>query len=419
MPISAVSARTLETAKRSAGSWAALARALGVGSSTILGWRRRGVPDTRAQALADYVSVERGKRRPRKPAKKVRAPRELVRGLELAGAATELAVQLAVTPKEVLRWKATGKVPDSIAPALHEYVAAASRARESIGSPKRELEKAIRIAGGIEALKLRFGIKQDRTIKRWLTKGPSRKGWTLLIEYHQTRQAERQVKLAGDERLDALMGLMNAEDEKLLVVQSSSVRREGERTEGWRWTKRWRRPLTQAFIDDVVSWTVSHKRQHPSWNVWHGAMLSIQFDPEGQTGPVGMGKKTDYVILGVRQIEGVIADKARQTQEKVRDFLIPLRHGTYRGNSALDIAEHFRALLTTVLESGNFTHVISTTLYNYRVRSQDERRARAAERTREWRARRRGARGQEPGAGASGTVGRGDTSGARKRRRGQ
>lgn len=417
MPTGEVALTRLDEAARLAGSGAALARALGVSEASVRRWRRGAYPAARAAEVEAYLGGEvKAKVETKAKAKaKVKRPakvRDLERALALAGSAGELGRQVLATPGQVLRWKAKGEVPEGYRGPLREYLVAAEAARSKLKSPKKELETAIRLAGGVEAFMVRFGIRQKRTVKRWLEQGPSRKGMALLIGYHQLRQSERLVKVAGDERLDLLLGFMTKEDEELLNVKSSSARREGDLTEGWRWTKRWRRTLTQSLIDEVFAWCATRKKGHPRWDYWHGAMLSIQFDPEGRQGPVGLSgpdglkRKTDYVILGVRQVEGVSYDKAKETQEKIRDFLIPLRHGTYRKTTALGVAEHMRELLTQVMESGNYAHVVSTTLYNYRVRSDEERRKRAAERTKFYRDRRKAERRSTGGRDTKGATGR-------------
>lgn len=374
--------KELTLAVRLAGSKKGLAEAIEAKPQEISQWVKAGkVPSDFHRSLLEWLKEAR------KPKPKTHALRaELGLAVIIAGNKTKLARNLGLKPREVSKWVENQDVPPASQEILVNWL---NQMRDAYGDIrpiydwKHELEVAISLSNGREGLAKRLGLTIG-TIRRWENKGPSGHGRSVLMEYHLLRAMEKNLRPTGEEVLNAKLGALSGDEQRLLDTKSSSERRDGDYTEGWRWTKRWRRHLTPELATEIFLWFITRKQQNRAYDRWHGAIVTFQDDTPsgGKQGPVGYerekGRSGSIRFIQVKgdKIEGV-------------PVVWPVKTGTHAFNNVNAVADEIKALLDDIIISNNYCHVVSTTVYNYRKRTTDEHRAIAAERSRQYRQRKR------------------------------
>lgn len=283
-------------------------------------------------------------------AKKV--SRELSRALKLAGGQKALAERLGVSPSTVRRWALKG-VPQSRQEQLSGMVVLLGQRPKVKTSqrPQELLKKALRKAQNATELALELGVSLS-TVRRWVKKKPSDAGVLKLQRFLETQQAYQVAVKAERERLKELLGFAGKID-KIPHHETGGGSRSGERTQGWRYSKRWGRELTSGFIQVLERWVRSLKRHY---RYWQAVVRMLHFEPTGSREFKRSGPNV-WMQVG-----------------KQDDFLVDATMTTIRVGSRENLIGELRGMLEEVLEQGFYAYIVGITVFNYRLRTEEERR---------------------------------------------
>ena len=378
--------RLLARAIGALGSASAVAIGLGLHPSTGRRWQAKGViPERHHERLERLIEIQRAF----EPPKRKRVPQELTKPLEKAGTRTELARQLKMPTSTVRGWFTRGKVPIQHLPRLLLYVSKPKPPKpkkERVIGPK-QLEKALKQLGSEEALARACKVKPD-TVRRWKREGmtsvakecvekvvpkPKRKRKprpeiTIPVEAPEPIETVPIEIEFADPRdpiqfglarfLDEIGTLDPKEKKQLKKEKDFSGRREGDHTSGIRETKRWDRYLTEYTLDSVLTdirdWFVevgSNANELYYQCLVHVAQISEE------------GYKVGYQSILYRQIE-----------PKKKTVLFWTNIISRRSTSLHPAVQDVISGLEDVVDLGNEALVVSTSLFNYRLRGEDERR---------------------------------------------
>lgn len=218
---------------------------------------------------------------------------------------------------------------------------------------KRELDRAIRAAGGVAALARLLAVSRS-TVSRWLASGvPSKKrsnARQLLLDYRARRgEARRQRRVERD----AFQTLMRQAKEAMLLPRGKSSEgvRAGPRTSGYQHTRAFERYLTHDVINELEAWALDLKRRFELWQMV--AKVSIYGRGEHR------GYGTVYYQLphpeaGDFAIESLIATPKNRSRRLVVGSMIDMLEG-----QLADLSQQ--------------TFIHEATVYNYRMRTEAER----------------------------------------------
>lgn len=367
------------------GSASAVAVGLGLHPSTGRRWQAKGViPERHHERLEKLIEIQRAF----EPPKRKRIPQELVKPLQKAGTETELARQLKMPASTVRGWFKRGRVPIQHLPRLLLYVSKPKPPKpkkERVIGPK-QLEKALKQLGSEEALARACKVKTE-TVRRWKREGmtsvakecvekvvpkPKRKPRRGVLPYIYPPEPEEpevpEILIQDDPRdpvkyglarfLDEIGTLDPKEKKQLKKEKDFSGRREGDHTSGIRETKRWDRYLNEYTLDsiltDIREWfnEVSSKADELYYQcLVHVAQISEE------------GYKVGYQSILYRQIE-----------PKKKTVLFWTNIISRRSTSLHPAVQDILSGIEEVIDLGNEALVVSTSLFNYRLRDEDERR---------------------------------------------
>lgn len=218
---------------------------------------------------------------------------------------------------------------------------------------KRELERAIRAAGGTAAALARRLRVHPSSVRRWLRDGVPKTGSAriLLSTYRDVRKDQRELA-RRDRQQFALMLKLAGEAKALPHSRSSSGPRTGPRTQGYQYTRAYNQYLTLTLIDDIEGWAQSLPRRQP---VWQAAVLVSLYGKGEHRGYKTVYQQFLTIDPGDFALESTLATP--RSTSRVRTI------GTLRDQ-----------LESSLLDASVRTYVHSVTVFNYRLRSEVERR---------------------------------------------
>lgn len=345
------------------GSRSDLAAALGVSVSTLRRWQARGIPAARTALLRRYLE-----RAPGVPL--------LTAALDRAGSVKALAQALGVTPSTIRRWKSSAGVPVPQHGKLESYLEGtlqapappAPVALEGAGeapapqptpprpprlkTPWQLLKAALKKVKSAARLAAELGLT-PATVQRWARrKKPSRKGLVQINAFLLKEEVYESDVERERARLKELLGFAGELD-KLPDHLNDDGPRNGPRTEGWRYSKHWKRELTTEFINQAERWVLGLKRRH---KFWQAIVRMLHFDPKHES---EFKRSGDNVPI--------------QLGPNINDYLVDATLTTIRVGSAQKLAGELRGTLEDVIEQGFYAYVVGITVFNYRLRTEEER----------------------------------------------
>jgi hypothetical protein len=141
--------------------------------------------------------------------------------------------------------------------------------------------------------------------------------------------------------------------DKVPDFKTESLARSGERTQGWRYSKRWGRELTLALVAEIERWVNGLK---PRYSYWQGIVRMLHFHPDAES---EFKRSGPNVVL--------------QLGSEINDYLVDATMTTVRVRSRQLLGAELRGMLEEAIEQGFYAYIIGTTVFNYRLRTEQER----------------------------------------------
>lgn len=232
------------------------------------------------------------------------------------------------------------------------------------------VQRAEKAAGGMRALARKLKVSPS-TINRWRREGLTSVGRKKLEVFRKERSEVRRTKKEQRRVFETLM--LQAQSEKiperkrLPRGRSKEGPRRGPLTQGHRYTRAWNRMLTESLVEDIVSWMHGVEKRYPIWQ----AVTVISQYGKGEH----RGYKTVYFQL---------------PHPETGDFAISAQIPTKKSTVREDVISSMEEKLTELVEEGDYeaedeedeedgepaklqVFVHSTTIFNYRMRTERER----------------------------------------------
>lgn len=296
--------------------------------------------------------------------------------VRLAGSVRALARSLGLAESSVRRWKT--KLPESRRDELAAWVDRTREARVETTRPKRaskrDLERELRsVKGNATALAKKLGVAPS-TVRKWLKDGLTEWGREKILALRQYSVAVKAEEAAGKREKERFQALLDAAEKKtpLPIMPTTEGAREGYTTKGYRWTQSWERELSISLVEDVRHWAERLTRRKQSGEQWWQFFATlVQFDPTGQ-----QSKPYGY-MRGIIQVNPKVMAEYVLVNEVV----------TPRSKNFSKSLESFEEKLLDVLDAGFRALLIGTTLFNYHLRTPEEKK--------QWRTETRRVRGRK------------------------
>lgn len=237
--------------------------------------------------------------------------------------------------------------------------------------PRRDvLARAIGRAGSIAALARLLRVRPE-TVRRWQVSGVSAEGQKRLEALKAERAEGKRSELERRQIFDELFKLAGAgftdpsgREKKLPKVKTHEGVRSGPMTSGYKWLKHVGKMLTYPLIRELDAWMTSKRKRFP---VWQAVVTVSEYRKEKFTG----GYKTVRAPLGGKAEAG--------------DFAIEDQIPTPRSTSLAEVRDVIVGKLEAAIENSALVFVHGIALFNYRVRTEAERKAwESSERRKRW-----------------------------------
>ena len=223
------------------------------------------------------------------------------------------------------------------------------------------------------------------TVRRWATKGVPAK-WCGRPSHFVPRVFslfESMKKSLEEEATFAELLKLAGEAQVLPDIRSYDGPREGEKTQGWRWTRRIQRRLSEEVLAEMAAWALSRRGKAPVWQI---AVITSQYALTSRHG-FGAASRSEYKTVIVQLAHVKAGDFAVERPEPTA------LHDSIQAATA-EMVSVFEEMLADQ-ELMVFIHAV--TVNNYRKRSAAERK--------DWLKQQRYQRGQKK-AGKRATGGR-------------
>ena len=220
--------------------------------------------------------------------------------------------------------------------------------------------RAEKAAGGMRALARKLRVSPS-TINRWRREGLSKAGKKKLESFKKERVKVRKEKVKERATFEELMRLAKSpelpEKKRLPKGRTSEGKRSGPLTLGYRQTRSWNRMLSATLIDDIEAWMTGIEKRYP---IWQSITVTSQY---------GKGDHRGYktVMYQVKKATG-------EYHPEAGDFAISSSIATKKSAIKQDVISSMRQQLEGLLAAVNMkAFVHSSTMFNYRMKSEYER----------------------------------------------
>jgi len=253
------------------------------------------------------------------------------------------------------------------------------KGKEPPGVPASEVVKLVEFFEKSPKLVAELLDVAPSTVQRWLKTGVPAKWCGRPSHYVKRVRDLFEVARKSIEEEQVFAELMKLAGEAGVLPRpvSQDKERSGPKTQGWMWTRRIQRRLSEEVIQQMAAWMrkLPGARLSGTFPLWHGVVVSSQYALTARHDfgcpPAPGSPRYKTVIMQLGHI-------------KSGDFAIEHEQPTsvYQSQEAMvqEMVECFEALL---LDSEIKIFVHAVTVYNYRRRSPQERRERASRERRE------------------------------------
>lgn len=261
-------------------------------------------------------------------------------------------------PRRKRRVGPSGTRGSAPSPKRRGKAAAATAGRRSASTAVVRAEKA---AGGMRALARKLHVSPS-TINRWRREGLSKAGKKKLESFKKERVRTRKQKAKERQIFEELMNLAKSpeipERKRLPKGRTSEGKRSGPLTLGYRSTRSWNRMLNTTLIDDIEAWMTGVAKRYP---IWQAITVTSQY---------GKGEHRGYKTVMYQ-----VKDKTGEYHPEAGDFAISSSIATKKNTIKQDVISSMRLQLEGLIAAVNLkTFVHSSTVFNYRMKSDYERR---------------------------------------------
>ena len=245
-----------------------------------------------------------------------------------------------------------------------------------------ELAAAILRAGSAAALGRLLGVRAE-TVRGWQRRGLTPGARKLLGELKERQKLHAAEEKGKRQTFDLLFKLAGERgDYQKIKARTREGLRTGPRTSGYHWTLGVNEMLTRELIRRIDAWLTSKRRRFS-----HFQAVAVATEYTKQT------------FKGYKVVMKPVADQA----EAAGDFAVSEQIATRRDTKLSTVRDELIAKLEESLEEGALVYIHEVTLFNYRLRTEEERLAweRTKRNLRKRRAKRRKSRRQAAPAQSS------------------
>ncbi len=237
---------------------------------------------------------------------------------------------------------------------------------ESFRPTKRHFASLLRLereAGGAAALSRLLEVSPS-ALRRWKAGALTADAWTLVEhgreEMRRRRGEARDELRTFRELLEAGAGPDVPEKKRIKLGRTGNAPRGGPLTRGHRWTRGWNRMLSAELVGLFRAWASGVPKRFPLWQAVAGV---------AQHGP-GDHRGYRTVMFQVQSSDG-------KPHPEAGEFTLDAQLPSRRSTSKQEVIDALAEILTGALADPRVkTFVKFTTLFNYRMRTAEERRQR-------------------------------------------
>jgi hypothetical protein len=216
------------------------------------------------------------------------------------------------------------------------------RKRETLGA-------AIARAGSAAGLGRLLGVRPE-TVRRWRRQGITAGGKKLLAGL-EARRAEAAKEEANKRQTFALLFKLAGERGDLRKTRSREGTRAGPRTSGYQWVWAVGQMLTHELIAELDAWMAGKRKRFP---MWQAVALATEY--------------TKQKFKGYKVVMKQVPD-----QEASGDFAVEENIATRRDTSLTVVRGEMVGKLEEAIEEGALVYIHEIALFNYRLRTEEER----------------------------------------------
>ena len=232
---------------------------------------------------------------------------------------------------------------------------------------RRDLNALLKQAGSVTELARRIGMAPS-TVKRWFAPGGkvSKAAEAKLAAFRSEHKARRaRARVEEQEFKDALQEAK--QDARWPKYRSGQGERRGPTSVGYKWTRLVKRELSSEVMFEIAMWARTLKQRFPLWQI---ALATSQL----VAGPQVPFAQSPATKTG-RVYPSVVYAQGRTPRLSPDRFAIEAPIVTPRSTKRMELLASLERMVTERVADGNiriFVHTV--TVYNYRLRTEEERR---------------------------------------------
>lgn len=219
------------------------------------------------------------------------------------------------------------------------------------GKRAPSLARAIALAGSPAALAALIGVR-PATVRSWVKKGIT-PGGSRLLEQLRERLKLQEAEERGKRQTFDLLFKLAGERGDLRKGRSREGVRAGPRTSGYQWVMAVNEMASIFTIERIDAWIMSQRRRFP---LFQAVAVATEYTKQ---------KFKGYKTV-MHQVPNV---------EESGDFAVEEQIATKRSTSLTEVRDELVSKLEDALEEGALVYIHEVTLFNYRMRTEEERMA--------------------------------------------